>query len=660
MPIPDEPGAAPLPDPIFEQPAADEVADELAFHVEMRTRELIARGTAPELAARQARERFSNLSQVSSECRDIAERRDQSLRRTRYFTNLLQDIQFALRMLVRRPAFAALCILTIGLGIGASTAIYSVVDGVMLRPLPFADPGRLVAIWVTEQRFRDDATLRAQWDRIVMGQEEYDGIRAHPATVTGIALWGRGRTVAVTPRGAAALPSLRVTSNMLTTLRLHPFLGRDFLPGDDVLNGPKVAMLSWETWQAEWHGDSSVIGRSIVLDDAPHTVIGILPRGLRMDRAAPIAAVWTPALQDSNDLVQRHNRSYAALARLKPGATLGQANAELSAVLSKTAIDSRGAERGKGVAARVEEWQVDQTRTVRASLWILFGAVGLLLLIACVNVATLMLGEAARRESEIAARVALGAGPARIARQLLTESITVSVLGAVVGCAIAAGSVRILVALAPAGIPGIDAVRLDARAVSFAVAIAGVTGMLFGLAPALVLLRRGQQQAVRVGAGQTARGGRALQHALIAIEIALSLVLLAGCTLLGRSLQRLTATAPGFDTQGLTATQFTFDRATRNDDARLKRFIAIATREVAAIPGVAAVTAGTGVPFTVGNSSSPVKSDAREYGPEQSGGNAQQRSVLPGYLEAMRIPLLAGRTFNENDREGGELVIIVG
>ena len=492
-----------------------------------------------------------------------------------------------------------------------------------------------------------------------MGHEDYDGIRTQAKTVTGMALWGRGRTLARAPGGPQMLPSLRVTSNMLTTLGLRPALGRDFLPGEDVLNGPHVAMLSWETWQKEWNGDSSLVGKSVELDNVPYTVIGILPRGLRMDRSAPIAAVWSPALQDSSDLVQRHNRSYAALARLKPGATIQQATAEVSGLLSKLAIDSRGPVRGKGVAARVEEWQIDQTRTVRASLWILFGAVGLLLLIACVNVATLMLGEAARRESEIAARVALGAGPERIARQLLTESITLSLLGAIIGCAIAAVSVQVLVAMAPAGIPGIDSVHLDLRAVAFAVAVAAVTGILFGLAPALVLLRRGQQKAVRVGAGQTARGGRAVQHTLIAVEVALSLVLLAGCTLLGRSLERLTATDPGFDVRGLTAIQFDFDRELWRDQPRQARYVSAAMRELTALPGATAISAGSGVPFTGSNSSSPVKSDAREYGPDESGGNAQQRAILPGYLRAMGTPVLAGRTFNDGDRDGSELVIIV-
>ena len=653
-------GDGPLPEPIFEPTPAEEVADELAFHVEMRTRELIARGTAPDLASRLAREAFSDLSRVSSECRDIAEERDQAQRRTRYFTNLVQDVQFALRLLLRRPAFAALAILTIGLGIGASTAIYSVVDGVMLRPLPFADPGHLVAIWVTEQRFRDDATLHTQWDRIVMGQEEYNGIRAKATTLNDVALWGRDRNLAAAPGGNVMLPGLRVTSNMLTTLRLRPALGRDFFPGEDVLNGPRVTMISWETWQHEWHGDSTIVGRSVMLDGQPYQVVGVLPRGLRMDRAAPIAAFWTPALQDSNDMTQRHNRSYGALARLKPGVTIQQANADVSGVLSTLAIDARGPVRGKGVGARVDEWQIDQTRTVRASLWVLFGAVGLLLLIACVNVATLMLGEAARREPEIAARVALGAAPERIARQLLTESTTVSLLGALVGCGIAAASVRVLVAMAPAGIPGIDAVHLDLRAVAFAVVIAACTGMLFGFAPALVLMRRGQQKAARVGSGQTARSGRTVQHALIAVEVALSLLLLAGCTLLGRSLERLTAVSPGFDTTHLSAIQFNFDPSIRRDDARQKLFVAAAARELAAIPGVSAVAVATGIPFTTGASSSPVKSDAREYGPDESGGNAQQRSIVPGYLEMMHIPVLAGRSFDANDRDGSELVIIIG
>lgn len=649
----------PLPEPIFERSAADEVAEELQFHIDMRARELVAQGLAPPVAERAARERFADLDRVTAECHQLAGQREQSVKRTRYVRNLVQDIHFALRMLRRRPAFAFLAIMTIGLGIGAATAIYSVVDGVMLRPLPFNESGKLVAIWVTEQRFHDDPTLFSWWDRIVLGQEEFEAVRQKTTTVHDVALWGRGVMTLTTDAGSERVPELRVTANLLNTLQVRPALGRAFLPGEDVLNGPHIAMISWESWQGRWHGDSSIIGRSIMADKTPYTVVGVLPRGLRMDRSAPIADIWEPALQDSSDMIVKHNRSYAALARLNAGVTVAQANADVSRAIAASATDARGPVKGKGIAARVEQWQVDQTRTVRASLWILLGAVMLLLLIACVNVATLMLGEAARREPEIAARAALGAAPSRIARQLLTESVAIALAGASVGVLLAIAGTRVLVAMAPAKIPGLDDVRIDWRVLAFTIACALATGILFGIVPTLVLLRKGRNVSVRIGTGQTARGARTLQHGLIAVEIALSLVLLVGCTLLGRSLERLTAVAPGFDAKGLVALKLTQDREFWRDDDRMQRYFTLSVRELAAIPGVTSVTASSGVPFTGNSSSSPVKSDVKEYGPEESGTNAQQRSIFANYFSVMHIPILAGRAFNDGDHQGSELVAII-
>jgi putative ABC transport system permease protein len=656
---PEDSVGEPVREPIFDLSAADEVSDEIEFHLEMRTRDLIAQGMPPDAARRAARERFNDVTRVTAELHQLARQREHAVKRTRYVINLGQDIRFALRMLCRRPAFALLAVVTIGLGIGAATSIYSVVDGVMLRPLPFNDPDKLVAIWVTEQRFRADATLNSWWDAIVMGHEEYDAIREQATTVRDVALWGRGGMMLITPDGPVQLSSVRATSNLLTTLQVRPALGRGFVPGEDALNGPRVAMLSWEEWQGRWHGDTSMVGRGIQLGAYTWTVVGILPRGLRLDRSAPPAAIWTPALRDSGDISSNHNRSYAALARLKSGTTIRQATAELSRVLGQVANRARGTVNGAGVAARVEQWQADQTRSVRASLWILLGAVVLLLLIACVSVATLMLGEAARRVPEISARAALGAAPGRIARQLMTESLAIATLGAAFGGALAIVGVRVLVAMAPAKIPGLADVRLDWRVMVFAMLCAAGTGVLFGLAPALMLLRRGDPTSVRIGTGQTPRRARALQHGLVAAEMALSLVLLTGCVLLGRSLKRLSDVAPGFDAQNIHAVQFLEQRAFQMDDDRVARYYPAAVRAIATIPGVSAVSAISSVPFLQGGSSSPVRTDAREYGPEDRGANAQQRTILPNYFHTMGITMVAGRAFDENDRAGSEPVVIV-
>lgn len=655
---PEDQTGTPAPEPFFKASPADEVTDELAFHVDMRVRELVGRGIAPDVAWRMARDRFDDLTRVAAECHQLARQREHAVNRTRYVTNLLQDIRFALRMLRRRPAFALLAIATIGLGIGAATAIYSVVDGVMLRPLPFSEPGNLVAVWITEQRFHDDPTLSSMWDHIPIGAEEYHALQ-DARSLRDVALWGKGSATLTTTRGVQEVSIVRATSNLLSMLHVRPVLGRGFLPGEDILDGPRVALLSWEAWQRTWNSDTALVGRSILLGTSNYTVVGILPRGLRMDRSEPIAPVWLPALRDSSDRAEQHNRSYRALARLAPGTTLSQATREASQLLLGAAIASRGAVRAKGVAGRVETWQVDQTRQVRASLWILFGAVVLLLLIACTNVAMLMIGEAVRRKPEVGARVALGAAPSRITRQLLTEGVTISLLGAVVGAAVAWGSVRMLVALAPSRIPGIDDVRIDLRVLGFAAVCALVTGLIFGVTPALVLLRRGANATIRVGAGQTPRGMRVLQSVMIATESALSLILLVGCTLLGRSLLRITTTDPGFQPKGLLVVGFSQLGVFWRDDDRQRRFYAAATRELAAIPGVESVSANSVVPFNGNSTSSPVKVDDRAYLPGESEGNSQQRIVLPDYFHTMGIPLLAGRAIDASDRQGAELSVVV-
>ncbi|MGH7592289.1 MAG: ABC transporter permease, partial [Gemmatimonadales bacterium] len=599
------------------------------------------------------------FTRIEKECRQLAQQREHAVKRTRYLTNLVQDMHFALRMLRRRPGFAVLATVTIALGIGAATAIYSVVDAVMLRPLPFNDPGQLVAVWITEQKFRTDPTLTSWWDHIVVGSNDYTTMQAGAHALTDIALWGSSGSTLIAGTSAEQISTVKVSSTLLHTLRVRPVLGRGFLPGEDVLNGPHVTMISWEAWHDRWNSDSAVIGQSITLNTRNYTIVGVLPGGLRLDRSQPPVPVWLPALQDSSDIAAMHNRSYHMLARLVPGHTLKEANAEASRLFHASAASWGDAYHANGVAARVEQWQVDQTRGVRASLWILAAAVGLLLLIACANVATLMLGEAVRREPEIAARASLGAGPSRIARQLMTESLTIALLAAILGTAIGWAATHLLVSFAPARIPGLADVRLDLRVLAFAVTCAIVTGVIFGILPALMLLRRGIRTTVRIGAGQTTRGRGLLPYGVIAVEIALSLVLLVGCSLLGHSLLRLTAVDPGFGVNDLTVVGIAQQGVFWRDDNRERRYFNAALREVATIPGVVSATAASQAPFTGGGSSSPVKVDTKTYAGNETEGNSQQRAVMPGYFRTMGIPVLAGRAFDEQDREGGELSIIV-
>ena len=643
-----------VPDPIFPPSTSDEVAEELRFHLEMRARELVARGMTPAAAERAAREQFADLDHVRDECRRLARQREQSTRRTNYLAHLRQDVHFALRMLRQRPGFAFMAILPIALGIGAATAMYSVADSVLLRPLPFPHPEELVAVWATEGTWREHPTV-IPWNSVVIGKAEYDALTERARTLRPVAAWGRAGVALVENGTIEALDAVRVTANLLPMLGVRPVLGRGFLAEENVLDGPRVAMLGWEAWQKRFGGDSSIVGRSVAFDTRRYTVVGIVPPGVRLDRTVPPPAVWLPAFRDSSDRVSQHNRSYRGLARLAPGMTLQQANAEVARILRDVKTEWKGTD--DGTAGRAVNWQADQTAATRPSLLMLSGAVGLLLLIACVNVATLMLGESARREPEISARRALGASPARLAQQLLTESIVIAAVGAVIGALLAKAGVAALVAAAPGKIPGLTDARVDLRVLLFTAVCAMAIGIGFGLVPALATWRGAGGRTVRIGAGQSTRGAGIMQRTLVAAEVGLSLVMLVGCSLLGRSLIRLSTVDPGFVSEGLLQVDLVTRSAFWRDDARMDRFFTAAARELRTIPGVEAVSGSSSAPFSGGTSSSAIKVEGRSY--VDDGPNIQQQVVMPGYFRTLRLPIVAGRDFSDDDRLGGERVAIL-
>lgn len=655
-PAGDERVGQPLPDPIFGPSPAEEVSDELQFHLAMRTRDLIAAGATPEEAERAARARFADLDRVARECHDLAKERESAMKRSRYVTNLIQDIHFALRMLRHRKLFAVMAILPICLGIGAATAMYSVVDGVMLRPLPFVHPERLVAIWATEDAWRTEKAVAIAWNSVVIGQADYDALRDRARTLSAVAAWGRDGGMLSDATGAFDdVSGVRVTASIFPLLGVQPALGRSFQPGEDVLNGPHVAMLGWETWQHRFGGDSGVVGRSVTYNETAYTVVGIMPPKVRLDRTIPPPAIWIPAFQGKDDIPTQHNRSYRGLGRLAAGATVAQANAEVAGIIADVKASWKG--KADGTSGRATNWQDDQIGSIRGSLIILAGAVTLLLLIACVNVATVMFGEAARRRGEIAARAALGASPSRLVRQLLTESLVLAIVGASVGLLLGWGLTRGLVALAPAKLPGIADVRFDARVFLFTASCAVVTGLAFGVLPTFALLRWGRGSAARGGSGQTARGEAGIQRVLVAVEVALSLVMLVGCSLLGHSLVRLSEVDPGFAPGGLSLVGITAPRQLWADSARSAAFNAEAFRQLQAIPGVTAVTGSNSGLFDGGGSSSPLKIVG--HPPDEPGHDIQQRVVLAGYFHTMRVPIVAGRDFAATDNVAAPRVAII-
>ena len=574
--------------------------------------------------------------------------------------SFLQDLRFALRTLLRRRTFSMVAVITIALGIGAVTSIYSVVDAVLLRPLPFPEAGRIVAVWQTFPPWRKVAELARIWDLVPLSLPDFRDWQAAQTSFDAVAIWSTRRAFLGGAQSPEWVQTVQASASMLQVLGIRAELGRFFLPAEDVVGGPPVAVLSHDAWVARYHRDPHVLGSSVLVERVPYTIIGVLPPGVSLGAwlsyrpldTAEGAPVWTPAGQDAGNASRRDNHNFRALGRLKARVSLESARIETDRLL-------RGGNDPAKVGVRLTSWQLDQAREVRAPLWILLGAAAVLLLVSCVNVATLLLGEAATRAHEMAARVALGAGRLRLARQLLTESLALAAAGAAAGTVLAWWGTRALVALAPPLIPGLVRVQVDVRVLAFALATAAAAGVVFGLAPALVLSRTSPGAVLRSGAGSSSRRRGATQRALVVLEVALSVVLLVGAGLLSRSLAKLTAVNPGFRSEQLLVVRLAYPIDRARDPAWMRELYRGGIERLAAIPGVAAVAAGTVAPFSQTASGTTIEIEGRSDEPGAPQRTVQQRSVTTGYFRVMEIPLLAGRTFTEADDAGAPLVAII-
>jgi predicted permease len=560
----------------------------------------------------------------------------------------MDDVRFAVRSLRRRRTFAIVALTTIALSIGAATSIFSVVDAVLFRSLPYRDPGKLVAIWQTFPKWKKEPILAAMAERIPLDYADFLTWRRQQTSFTQIGVW-TSRSILLSSNGAPEqLQGARISPSLFEVLGVKPQVGRGLLPGEDVIGGPRVTVMSYEIWQTRFGARRDILGRTILFDTVPWTVVGVMPKGFTLERGKPGAAFWVPAGQDKDD-IEGGNHNFRAVGRLKPRVTMEQAFVETTRLLQgNTTPENRG--------VRLAEYHREETSEVRRPLLLLLGAVGVLLLVACVNIATLLLGEGAARQQEIAARMALGASRGRLIRQLLTESVVLSIAGALAGALVAWWATKVLVAIAPDRVPGIQTVHLDLRVLAVTAVSAIATGIAFGLVPALATSAAGPASLLRAG-GQSAAGRGLLQRLLIATELGLSVVLLVGAALLSRSLAKLTSVDPGFRTENLLVVRLSLPASTFDSASRVG-FYDEAQRRLAGLAGVAGVTAaGDGVPFTGNHSSSWFLKEGEER--EQDRRTATQRRVVPSYFALLGIPVLSGRAFTAEDRVGAPLVAIV-
>jgi putative ABC transport system permease protein len=561
----------------------------------------------------------------------------------------LRDARFALRSLRRRPTFTIVSIATLGLGVGAATSIYSVVDGILLKPLPYHNAERLVAVWQTYAHWRSEPILAHMWDRITFSYPEFREWRAAQRSFVDVAISVRSGTRLGAGETLESVQLTMTTASLANVLQLRPVLGRFFTEAEDVVGGPPVVVLSHDNWMSRYGGDRNVIGTTVRFSRGSYTIIGVLPRGVSLEHGAPASPFWIPLGQDSSIQTARTDHSYPAIGRLKPGVSAAAAAQELDAI-----NESDPHWKQHGAVAR--QWQLDLTRNVRKPLMLLLGAVLVLMLIACANVATLLLGEAATREHEIAARVALGANRLRVVRQLLTESVVLGAAAAVVGVALSLAGTKLLVALAPTDMPGLANVHVDTRVLAFALLLAVATGLLFGLAPAITMARRDPASLLRGSAGQSRGRSARLQPLFVAVELALSFVLLVGAGLLTRSLLKLSAVNPGFDREQLVAASLSVPG---RDSLALHDFYIRARERVAGLPGVVSATMGSSLPFSGNWSSSSIEREGDVGQIDGRSREAQQRVVLPGFFRLLGIPLLAGRDLTDADRLGAPRVMVI-
>jgi predicted permease len=614
-----------------------ELDEEIRFHLDAAAASHERRGLAPDAARRAALRDFGGLTQMKEAYRDQ--------RGLPALETLLRDVRYGLRTLRRAPTFSAAALLTMALGIGANTAIFSVVQGVLLRPLPYPQPERLVHF---ARHSPSGPQLGQDGARYLFFREHLRGVEALAASS------GAGSFNLVTGGSAEFVSALAVSKDYFRVVGVPPAIGQAFTAEHDAEGGPDVAILSHGLWQRQFGGDAAVLGRTMLLGERAVTVIGVMPASFRgtwpFDLVLPLRPSTTGRGGGFN---------YEVIGRLRPGVTIEQASAEAASAWAafREAQPSRlvRGELPSGFLA----YQQSLAAPVRPVLLVLLGAVAVLLLIACANTANLMLARASGRSREIAVRSALGAARPRIVCQLLTESVLLAVAGGVLGVAAAYYAVPLLVSLAPSGfILSTHEVRVDGAVLAASLGLAVGTGLLFGLAPALSLSRRDLVEAFKED-GARATGGRRsslARRALVVSEVALCSVLLVGAGLLIQTFVSLWTLDPGFDPRGVLTARMSMQGSRYAVPSDLNRFYDEALDRIRRIPGVSAAAVTSGLPLARALNLNVDTLD----GPERiENALTDWRYVSEEYFDAMRIPVVAGRQFTEADRAGAPPVVVV-
>ncbi len=618
----------------------DEVAEEVREHIEEKTEQLMRLENLSRTEARQAALRaFGNRALVETRSREVWQ--------WPRLESLLADLKLAFRRLKRSPGFAATVLLTLGIGIGANTAVFSVVRSVLLKPLPYPDAGRLVSLWLNAP---GAAGLGSFQKGLPLSSSMYFAFSENNRTFQSLGIWIANRANVTGLARPEEVDVALVTDGVLETLGVPPLAGRELTAADQIPNGPKNVVLSYGYWQRRFGGDGSAIGRTIVIDSQTRTIVGVMPRGFRIvDQDFDILVPF--AFERNKQPLAGFG--YQGIGRLKPGVTIPEADADIARLIPVW-MDSFS--NGPGTDSHwYRKWRItpdflplkqEVIGNVGNVLWIVMGTIGLVLLIACINVANLLLVRADARQLELSVRAALGAGRGRIARELLSESVLLGLAGGVLGIAVAALAVRLLVSIGPANLPRLNEISLDAGSLFFTLVLSTVSGLIFGSIPAWKYSRR--PAVLSLGGTRIASASRERHRSrniLVVAQVAMALVLLVCAVLMIRTFQQLRRVDPGFtDASNLQTLHIAIPDSTIADLRMVTRVDNNIADKLASIPGVTSVGFGELVPMEdVGHGWSLIYAEGKTYA-----GDAPIRFynyVSPGYFQALGTRLIAGRDF---------------
>ncbi len=618
----------------------EERTRELQAYLETETTENIARGMSPGDARDAARRKLGNLTQIREEI--------YHMNSFNYLETLSQDIRYAFRTLRKNPGFTAVAVLTLALGIGANTAIFSIVNAVLLRPLPYPDSAKLVMVWATDQTngLTEDVNSYPNFEDWKAQSKSFDGMAAFT---------NRGVTFSAGDE-AEILPAVQVSPGLFNVIRVAPAMGRGFLAGEEEQGASHVAILSDGMWRERFAARPDILNHTVRVNELEYTIVGVMPPGLKISTDKQ-EMIYVPLVRDPD---RGHGFLYI-MGRLAPHTSISKAQAEMDVIASR--LETQYPKYNKGAGANVMPLTKAMAGDARLGLLVFLGVVTLVLLIACANVANLMLARSVSRQKELAVRVALGAGRRRIIQQLLTESVILSLAGGALGLAVAAVMSRAMVVMLTKTFPisRIAATSMDAWVLAFTLAVSVAVGIIFGLAPAFSAaspdLNDNLREASRSASG-TLRGRR-IRSVLVIAETSLALVLLAGAGLLLKSLITMRNNAPGFDTHNLLVVDFRLPRTKIANPAESLRFFQNVVARAEAVPSARSAALVADLPFGGGSDSFGFQIPGRAAPQRSNNFSSRFNIVSAGYFRTMAIPLLKGREFNEGDSANTPSVIVI-